>query len=292
MQVTIPQEGDCWLYFDPPAHGADFRKPTTVLLYSYRTGEAVQALFHPEFGEQAENSGWYQICDGHSSYMPTARGIYLNRPSAVELVAALKDMKARGIFRECFTSAPPPTWRWSALGLREAPLPPEAEGFQSALAKHHRGGGVSLRLFEPLDPADFENCQRWQSVHHTTGFLKDFLRHPTVLAPLGTISQAENSAIPDLQWHPLDPFHLSAYLASALYFGGAYGGLAPDYRRAMDLAQRARESLWGTNYDFFPAWSCTAHWCGWFREEMWNRTFLAVEPKACRITCLFTTDTD
>jgi hypothetical protein len=289
--LTVNHQDEWSIYFERSDQGPSFTEPIRVSIYSHRTTESLQATFLPDpQGKMSEIDG--KVIFERRHYTPTKDGIYLRDPRYWGISDTVKDLHAHGTLREYFTPTSPPLYRWSTLRLRELPLPAAAEDYRATLAKLYGNGLVALRVFEAENAADFQACLRWQPAFYHAVCAPEILRNPSVNAELGIISPEENVAIADLKWRGEGPFHLAATFASALYYGGAYDHLSPDYQQSWDLANRARESLWGTNYQSVFAWSCSAPWCAWFHDIAWDWTFLAVEPDTSRITCMFTTDTD
>jgi hypothetical protein len=289
LMLIVNQKDEWTIYFNQPEGAYCFTEPTRVSLYSYRSAESLQAFFLPDSEGRAPSAIRIRIFENHY-YAPTRDGVYLTDACYRGISETLADMNARGTLRTFFRPGPPPLSRWSALSLRELTLPAAVEEFRTALTEQYANGSTIVALYEANDPTEFRACLRLQPIISPL-FQWELLRNPA-LTSLAVFDSENYEIVACANWNREGPFHLSASFASALYYGGAYGSMRPDYERALRLAQAARDSLWGNNYDSLYAWSCYDSWSGWFHDVAWDWTFLAIDLGTARIACLFATDTD
>src|SRR5687768_10661456 len=127
MLIVNPQ-GEWTIYFNQPEGSSRFNEPLLVSLYSFRTSQSLEATFIPDPQRSAPEAARINLFE-NDYYAPSSGGILITDACNRGILETIASMQARGTLRTIFKPAPPPSFRWSTLRLRELPLPDAAEKY-------------------------------------------------------------------------------------------------------------------------------------------------------------------
>lgn len=265
-------------------------QPFLVSVYFFQNEQAYVANFIPDRERTHAPVPQRVKMFERDYYACTPSGIYTSIPAFLGISTAIADLIERRQFETHFAPGPPPISRWSKLRLNEIPLSQAAEDYRAKLAELYSNGSVLLTQYEAADRNEFETCCRTQQPGHRSVFQTELFRNP-LLVSLPVFEGADYTALTLSTWTPVSPWILCGTLCGAVYSGGAYHGLAPDYQRAIALGEAAWAALWGHNYRSLYTWETNADWSKWFKG-LPDWTLVSLDRDSAKITCLFATDTD
>lgn len=282
-----------FITFDQPESGSFFTEPTSVFLYFPKSDKAFVTCFRPDNPRSKSPMRRQTLyAPGWSDYFYIWNGeVCLSDCCYRGITTTIRKLLDSNQFGECFKPTEPPPIRWSTLRLQAAQIPDAAVAYKEALKAVYVNGEVELFYLKPIDSAELEQCMEFSPSSFSffqLQLLRNplFLEHATVAGGGGDLEH-----ICKAEWHGEGAFHIAASFAEKLYSGGAYNRVS-DHIKCIDLANAARESIWGQNYSSVAAWSSYTPWSSWFHNVAWDWTFVAFDAAQQSITCLFATDTD
>lgn len=303
MPSKVPQYQISYDHPKPGNASSYYEEPWDVSLYFPRTGATRALTFRPDTLRQAPREARVAIhyqgpfdrllrSDPRDYYAVAPEWIWLTDACPRGVHAAIDDLERRGALLALTRAAPRRTQGWDLVKLERLPLPAAAELLGQELDSLYPNGGAVIAHFAMPDLSESEKARCNWMLNSPVAALQ-LLRNPA-LAMLSVLRQGppQADAILEGDWMRLDPFQIPGTLASRLYWGGAVGGgFRPDHRRALALANSARESLWGERYDGIFAIESSAQWSPWL-GDMVSWTLLVNEISTATVTCFFGSDTE